>query len=155
MKVVLTIDTEGDGAWTQRDKVTVENLRALPRFQALCDRYGMKPTYLCTYEVVRAEGFAPLIEWQRDGRCEVGSHLHPWTNPPFAKPESVDVDMSEYPGYPSELTADRFREKMRVLGILSSRVRAARQRATAPAGGASRPRRSRSCSSLAISWTPR
>jgi hypothetical protein len=118
LKVVLTIDTEGDGAWTQRDKVTVENLRALPRFQALCDRYGMKPTYLCTYEVVRAEGFAPLIEWQRDGRCEVGSHLHPWTNPPFAKPESVDVDMSEYPGYPSELTADRFREKMRVLGDL-------------------------------------
>ncbi len=123
MKVVLTIDTEGDGAWTQKDKVTVDNLRALPRFQALCERYGMKPTYLCTYEVVRAETFAPLIAWQNDGRCEVGAHLHPWTNPPFVRQGAVDIDPGEYPGYPSELTPDRFHEKMRVLGgLITSRT---------------------------------
>jgi hypothetical protein len=123
VKVVLTIDTEGDAAWTQKDKVTVDNLRALPRFQAMCDRYGLKPTYLCTYEVVRAEGFAPLIEWQRAGRCEIGSHLHPWTNPPFTRADAGDMDRSEYPGYPSELTADRFGEKLRVLGdLITSRT---------------------------------
>lgn len=116
MKVVITIDTEADGAWSASDQVRVENLRALPRFQALCDRYGMKPTYLCTYEVARADGFAPLVEWQRAGRCEVGAHLHPWTNPPFSHAGAVDIDTSEYPGYPSELPIDRFRDKMRALG---------------------------------------
>jgi hypothetical protein len=123
VKVVLTIDTEGDGAWTQKDDVTVDNLRALPRFQALCDRYGMKPTYLCTYEVARAADFAPLVAWQKEGRCEIGAHLHPWTNPPFTHEGAFDLDRTEYPGYPSELTADRFRAKMRVLGdLIASRT---------------------------------
>jgi hypothetical protein len=116
VKAIITIDVEADGAWSKSDRVTVENLRALPRFQAMCDRYGMKPTYLCTYEVARSEGFAPMIAWQKEGRCEVGSHLHPWTNPPFSRDGATDLDNSEYPGYPSELTPERFREKMRVLG---------------------------------------
>lgn len=116
MKAIITIDTEADGAWNASDRVTVENLRALPRFQALCDRYGMKPTYLCTYEVARAADFAPLVEWQQAGRCEIGSHLHPWTNPPFLRADAVDLDGSEYPGYPSELPVARFRDKLRTLG---------------------------------------
>jgi hypothetical protein len=116
MKVIITVDTEADGAWSQAERVTVENLGALPRFQALCDRYGMKPTYLCTYEVARADAFEPLVEWQREGRCEVGAHLHPWTNPPFTTRDALDLDRSEYPGYPSELPIERFRAKMRVLG---------------------------------------
>ena len=116
MKVIITVDTEADGAWSASDRVTVENLRALPRFQALCDRYGKKPTYLCTYEVARAPGFLPLVAWQAAGRCEIGAHLHPWTNPPFARAGAVDIDPSEYPGYPSELPLMRFTDKLRVLG---------------------------------------
>ncbi len=126
LKVVITIDVEADSAWTRSERVTVENLRALPRFQALCDRYGMKPTYLCTYEVARADTFAPLAKWQEDGRCEVGSHLHPWTTPPFTRTGATDIDTSEYPGYPSELSQDRFRAKMKVLGdAIRSRTGAA------------------------------
>ncbi len=116
MKVIITVDVEADGAWTRSEKVTVENLRALPRFQSLCDRFGMKPTYLCTYEVVRADDFAPLAAWQKADRCEVGSHLHPWTTPPFNRKDAAQIDTSEYPGYPSELSPERFREKMKVLG---------------------------------------
>jgi len=116
MKAVITIDTEADGAWSQGDRVTVENLHAMPRFQALCDRYGMKPTYLCTYEVARAKAFEPLVQWEKEGRCEIGAHLHPWTNPPFTRADAVDLDSSEYPGYPSELPIDRFRAKMVALG---------------------------------------
>jgi hypothetical protein len=116
MNVVITVDTEADGAWSQPERVTVDNLQALPRFQALCDRYGMRPTYLCTYEVARADAFAPLIDWQRAGRCEVGAHLHPWTNPPFTTRDALDLDRNEYPGYPSELPLDHFSAKLRVLG---------------------------------------
>jgi hypothetical protein len=118
LKVVITIDTEADDAWRQGERITVENLHAMPRLQALCDRYGMKPTYLCTYEVARAEAFAPLVKWQDDGRCEIGAHLHPWTNPPFQTSGAVHIDPSEYPGYPSELLPDRFRAKMIALGQL-------------------------------------
>ena len=116
MKVVITVDTEADGAWSQGERVTVDNLQAMPRFQALCERYGMKPTYLCTYEVARADAFAPLVEWERAGRCEIGAHLHPWTNPPFTTAGDIAVDPAEYPGYPSELTPAQFRAKLTTLG---------------------------------------
>jgi hypothetical protein len=116
MQAIITVDTEADGAWDYgaTSKVTVENLAHLPRFQALCDRYGMKPTYLCTYEVAKSDAFATLVEWQRDGRAELGAHLHPWTNPPFEN-GAIDFDASEYPGYPSELALDQFRAKMTAL----------------------------------------
>jgi hypothetical protein len=116
VKVIITVDVEADGAWTRSERVTVDNLRAMPRFQSLCDRYGMKPTYLCTYEVARSDDFSPIATWQKAGRCEVGSHLHPWTTPPFNRKDATQIDTSEYPGYPSELTLERFREKMKVLG---------------------------------------
>jgi hypothetical protein len=116
VKVIITVDVEADGAWTRSERVTVENLRALPRFQSMCDRFGMKPTYLCTYETVRADSFAPVAAWQKAGRCEVGTHLHPWTTPPFNRKDATDIDTSEYPSYPSELSPERFREKMKVLG---------------------------------------
>jgi hypothetical protein len=54
MDVILTIDTEADGQWDRPTRVTTENLEHIPRFQALCARYRLKPTYLCTHEIVRA-----------------------------------------------------------------------------------------------------
>src|SRR5579871_4718997 len=98
MQSVITVDVEADGAWdySTTSRVTVENLARLPRFQALCDHFGLKPTYLCTYEVVQAEMFARMVEWQEAGRAEVGAHLHPWTNPPFSTAHARDFDAAEY-----------------------------------------------------------
>ncbi|BAN97921.1 hypothetical protein E05_31550 [Plautia stali symbiont] len=42
---LITLDTEGDNLWRNRSgKVTTYNVRFLPRFQALCEKYGFKPT---------------------------------------------------------------------------------------------------------------
>jgi hypothetical protein len=64
-------------------RTTVRNLESLPRFQRLCERFGIRPTYLLTYPILqhgRADWFRRTLE---RGACEVGMSLEPWTTPPF------------------------------------------------------------------------
>ncbi len=113
MYFVLTVDTEPDDQWREPRRASAENLGAIPRFQALCDRYGFPPTYLCTYDVVTSLAFAELLlPLQRDGRAEIGAHLHPWTTPPF-DPE-WDAGGRASP-YPSELPPRLFAAKLETL----------------------------------------
>lgn len=107
---VFIVDTEGDDEWTILRRVPpLRNLRALPRFQALCERFGMRPTYVVTHTVTRdAEAVAMLSEWARAGRCEVGAHLHPWTTPPWS---SCD----DSPAFPCELSDALLARKLRAL----------------------------------------
>src|SRR5262245_26219040 len=85
--LIVTIDTEEEGLWGgcyRRTGNTVENIQHVPRFQALCDGFGVRPTYLIDAAVVEDERAAGLLrKIQDDGRCEIGTHLHPWCNPPF------------------------------------------------------------------------
>lgn len=80
---LITIDTEGDDIWSQPSAVTTRNSAFLPRFQALCERHGLKPTYLTNYEMALCPTFRELA---RDsitrGTAEVGMHLHAWNSPP-------------------------------------------------------------------------
>ena len=50
----ITIDTEGDNLWDWREGMDIhtENARFLPRFQTLCEEYGLKPTYLSNFEMI-------------------------------------------------------------------------------------------------------
>jgi hypothetical protein len=48
---LITIDTEGDNLWQKNDSITTENAKYLPRFQAVCEKYGFKPVYLTNYEM--------------------------------------------------------------------------------------------------------
>ena len=120
MDVILTVDTEADGQWEADGDVRIQNLDYVPRFQRLCEEYGLRPVYLCTYEVVVSKRFdETLAYWASKGTCEIGAHLHPWTNPPYrGGPDAGPFDRSEYPGYPSELPLDAFRAKMQLLGDL-------------------------------------
>ena len=42
---MVGVDTEADDQWTLegRKRLSVENARALPRLQKLCDAYGVRP----------------------------------------------------------------------------------------------------------------
>jgi hypothetical protein len=84
MKFILTIDTEGDNQWNHGTRLTVENIKYVPRFQNLCEKYFIKPTYLVTSEVCD-DGLAKSIftEYISKNNAEVGAHLHSWTTPPF------------------------------------------------------------------------
>jgi hypothetical protein len=81
---IITIDTEGDDAWSRPRTMTTENARYLPRFQALSERFQFSPTYLTNYEMAQSPAFR---EFARDalkrGTAEVGMHLHAWDSPPL------------------------------------------------------------------------
>ncbi len=92
MLFIITIDTEGDNQWDHGRHVTVENIKYIPRFQQLCKKYQIKPTYLVTSEICH-DGYAKEIftEYLSENVAEIGSHLHSWTTAPF-----VDKDGYRY-----------------------------------------------------------
>ena len=86
-KLIVTVDTEEEGLWNgnfQARGNTVRNIEGVPRFQAFCDRFGVRPTYLVDTPVLEdARAVEILDEVHRAGRCEIGAHLHPWCAPPL------------------------------------------------------------------------
>jgi hypothetical protein len=105
MKLIVTIDTEADDQWKRGENLSISNVFALDRFQNLCERHSMPPTYLITHEVAVDEKAAEQFRaWQSRG-AEIGAHLHPWTTPPLS-----EHDDTENP-FPSELTDIELREK--------------------------------------------
>jgi hypothetical protein len=84
--LIVTVDTEEEGLWNgqyRREGNTVRNVLCLGRFQELCDRFGVRPTYLVDAPVVEDDAAVELLRgFQDSGRAEIGAHLHPWCNPP-------------------------------------------------------------------------
>ena len=125
---LITIDTEGDNIWKQRQPGVAQTRNAtyLHRFQELCERYGFKPTYLTNCEMARSEVFCELA---RDalarGTAEVGMHLHAWDSPPLAPLTEADhlyhPFLIDYPreqmrdkiAFMTDLLEDRFGVRMR------------------------------------------
>lgn len=84
MKFIITIDTEGDNQWDHGRILTVENIKFIGRFQDLCEKYNIKPTYLVTSEICNDEYSHVLFSgYVKNDRAEIGAHLHSWTTPPF------------------------------------------------------------------------
>jgi hypothetical protein len=85
--LVVTIDTEEEGLWSDRYRVvgnTCRNVEHLPRLHAIFARLGVRPTYLVDYPVATdATARGILAELASGGASEIGAHLHPWCTPPF------------------------------------------------------------------------
>ena len=90
MKFIITLDTEGDNQWDHGRKLTVENIKYVPRLQELCEKYLIRPTYLITSEICE-DSYAQKIftEYLSAGKAEIGAHLHSWTTPPFLDSEGL------------------------------------------------------------------
>jgi hypothetical protein len=124
--LLITIDTEGDAIWSRPRQIATRNARFLPRFQALCERFGFKPTYLTNYEMAESAEFQ---EFGRDvlqrGTGEIGMHLHAWNSPPLHDLTGDDFHhqpfLVEYPheimarkvAHMTALLEDRFGTRMR------------------------------------------
>jgi hypothetical protein len=123
---LITLDTEGDNLWRNRSgKVTTRNVQFLPRFQALCEKYGFKTTWLTNYEMASD---AAYVEFGRDllarGQGEIGMHLHAWYSPPeYALTDDdwrYQPYLIEFPenilrdkvAYMTDLLESAFRQKM-------------------------------------------
>ncbi len=112
-RYLITIDTEGDNLWGQPRQVTTRNAQFLPRFQALCEKYGLKPTYLTNYEMAKCPAY---VEFARDakarGQAEIGMHLHGWDSPPLTPLTTEDWEHQPYlTDYPEPV----LREKVAVM----------------------------------------
>jgi hypothetical protein len=110
---LVTIDTEGDNLWARAPSITVENARFLPRFQALCQRHGIRPTYLTNWEMAQSpvyEEFAHDV-LDRDAG-EIGMHLHAWNSPPIVP---LTEDDNKHHPYLIEFPEPILREKVKVM----------------------------------------
>lgn len=115
MEFILTLDTEGDNQWDHGRALSVENIKYVPRFQELCNKYKIKPTYLVTSEVCN-DVFAKKLfkDYQSHGLAEIGAHLHSWTTPPFLDRKGFRHNDSIHP-FASELPEDILNEKIRYI----------------------------------------
>jgi hypothetical protein len=120
---LITIDTEGDNLWANPSEIRTENSRFLPRFQSLCEKYGLKPTYLTNFEMANCDRF---VEFGRDAvrrrRAEIGMHLHAWNSPPITGAsrragmpyliEFHDAIMTQKVKFMTSLLNDRFEREI-------------------------------------------
>lgn len=116
IKVIITIDTE----WDRKNKsahITVKNLSRISHFQKLCDKYGIKPVYFCTYEALKNRNFVDfIIEYVQTDKVEIGAHLHPWSTPPF--PYGGPLEEQNNTSFPHEYPLDIFYNKLKSLSEL-------------------------------------
>src|ERR1700690_3702241 len=86
LNFIVTVDVEEDNWGYEHTGLTVENIRMIPRLQNLLDRYGVKPTYLVSYQVASCNWAVDILaKILSENKCEIGAHLHPWTTPPVTE----------------------------------------------------------------------
>ncbi|MBC8952968.1 polysaccharide deacetylase family protein [Xenorhabdus sp. PB62.4] len=107
---IITIDTEGDDLWQNREQISTKNTYYLPRFQDLCERFGFKPVWLTNYEMAMDDSY---IEFAKDviarNTGEIGMHLHAWNNPPIV---SLTDDDMRYKPYLIEYPKEQIKAKI-------------------------------------------
>lgn len=94
---LITIDTEGDNLWSKPEVITTNNTKQLFRFQELCIKYGLKPTYLTNYEMAMDTEFVKFgKKYLNRKQCEIGMHLHGWNSPPIVPLTTEDNQRQPY-----------------------------------------------------------
>lgn len=108
----VVVDTEEEFDWNKpvcRDSISVQAMKQLNLGQSLLDEYAIRPVYVVDYPIVTQEaGFRPLQEIVHTSRAILGTHLHPWVNPPHLETLS---SKHSYPGnLPLELEAKKLQQ---------------------------------------------
>jgi len=108
--IVTSIDTEEDNWDPAREKITVENIRELPRLDRLFERLGIRATYFTTHKVGETPWCMEMLRGlAATGRAEIGAHLHPWNTPP------VTLDLTPHNTMLGNLPVDLQRAKVESL----------------------------------------
>jgi hypothetical protein len=85
--LLIAVDTEEEFEWDKpfsRTSTATTSIAAQRKLhERVYDKLGIVPTYLIDWPVATApESIAALKSLMDDGRCEIGTHLHPWVSPP-------------------------------------------------------------------------
>ncbi|MBV9521563.1 MAG: glycosyltransferase [Alphaproteobacteria bacterium] len=111
--LMISIDAEEEFDWHapfQRGRYSVRAMQHQWRAQAIFEAAGLVPTYSIDYPVAtEPESIERLLELKRTGRCIIGSHLHPWVNPPH------EEEISESASFPGNLAPRLERRKLAIL----------------------------------------
>lgn len=100
--LLVTIDTEEDNWGYVRQGITVENIQSIPKVQHIFDSYGIRPVYLCNTPVVTDPVSIDILRAIfEQGKCDIGTHLHPWNSPPIK--ENLTEFNSQLKNLPYEL----------------------------------------------------
>jgi hypothetical protein len=120
VKLFITIDTEED-LWDnrQRENNPCNNLLRIPLLQEIFDRYEAIPTYLINYAVAsNSTAMRILLKINEAGRCEIGSHCHPWNTPPFT--EELNQRNSMLCNLPEDIQFEKLSRLHHLISIVSS-----------------------------------
>ncbi len=111
--VITTADAEEEFEWSKPLSRSLREVKAMNSqylLHRVFERHKIVPTYLVTYPIVtQEEGAAFLQDCLKDGKCEIGTQLHPWVTPPF------DEAVNDYNSFAGNLPASLEFEKLRVL----------------------------------------
>lgn len=111
--LLVVVDTEEEFDWNadfDRNATSVRHMREIGRFQEICDRAGVRPTYVVDYPIAtQEESISALYPIAAAGRATIGAHLHPWVNPPF------EEDVNRRNSYPGNLPGDLEHRKLESL----------------------------------------
>ncbi|MEM7518255.1 MAG: polysaccharide deacetylase family protein, partial [Planctomycetota bacterium] len=115
-RLLVVIDTEEEFDWNapfDRANDGVGAMSDIGRAQEVFDEFGIVPTYVIDGPVAsKPEGYGPLLDIHRDGRCIIGAHLHPWVSEPF------DEEVCARNSYPGNLPPEL--EKAKLAGLLDT-----------------------------------
>lgn len=108
--LIVVVDTEEEFAWERpfdRANVDTTSIADQPLMhERVFDRLGIVPTYMCDWPVATtASSVATLRRLMEEGRCEIGTHLHPWVSPPHV--EQVSAFNSYAGNLPRELEYEK------------------------------------------------
>lgn len=85
-QLAIVVDTEEEFDWSQpfsRSSRSTLTIPAQADAHVIYDRFGVVPTYVIDHPVATNEIAIDFLGGlQREGRAEIGAHLHPWVSPP-------------------------------------------------------------------------
>jgi len=105
-QLVVTVSVEPDDPAAVGRTGSYRSPDGLRRFDELCRRYAVRPTYLLTYSAACEAECVALLRG-RGAEAEVGAHLHPEEVPPIAEHERDNHTLR-----PSEIEPQRLRAKL-------------------------------------------
>ncbi|WP_292044081.1 hypothetical protein [Massilia sp. UBA6681] len=110
--LIVVVDTEEEFSWERpfdRANVDTTSIADQPLMhERVFDRFGIVPMYMCDWPVATtASSVATLRGLMEEGRCEIGTHLHPWVSPPHV--EQVSAFNSYAGNLPREVEYEKLR----------------------------------------------